>query len=93
MPMMKEILTNVGNVTMSDKKLRAGAIDTIGSIIIAVSDCDDKEQFAPGVHDITQLLAGALQQGLSDDDPQDEAIKNTLTQSAGFLQKDFAPYM
>jgi len=93
MPMMKEILSNVGNITMSDKKLRAKAIDTIGSIIIAVSDCDDKAQFAPGVHEITQVLANALQQGLRDDDPQDEAIKNTLTQSAGFLQKDFAPYM
>lgn len=53
MPMMKEILVNVGNVTMSDKKFRAKAIDTIGSIIIAVSDCDDKAQFAAGVHDIT----------------------------------------
>jgi len=28
---------------MEDKKLRAKTIDTIGSIIIAVSDCDDKD--------------------------------------------------
>jgi hypothetical protein len=32
----------VGGETMEDKKLRAKAIDTIGSMIIAVSDCEDK---------------------------------------------------
>ena len=53
MPMMSEILCNVGNITMSDKKLRAKAIDTIGSIIIAVSDCEDKTPFTQGVHQIT----------------------------------------
>ena len=31
-----------------------------------------------------------LHNGMSNDDPQDEAVKNTLTQCAGFLQKDFA---
>lgn len=69
MPMMKEILINVGNESMSDKKLRAKAIDTIGSIIIAVSDCDDKDPYNAGVHEITQVLANFLQQGLKDDDP------------------------
>ena len=53
MPMMSQILSNVGNVTMSDKKLRAKAIDTIGSIIIAVSDCEDKTPYTQGVHEIT----------------------------------------
>lgn len=87
LPMMNEILANVGSATMQDKKLRAKTIDTIGSMIIAVSDCDDKSPFEPGIHRITQTLAQQLQLGLSNDDPQDEAIKNTLTQSAGFLQK------
>lgn len=64
---------------MNDLKLRAKAIDTIGSIIIAVSDCEDKEPYTAGVREITQQLAVALSQGLKDDDPQDEAIKNTLT--------------
>ena len=45
MPMMKEILLNIGSSTMQDKKLRAKTIETIGSIIIAVSDCDDKTPF------------------------------------------------
>jgi hypothetical protein len=40
MPLMMQILQNVGNVEMQDKKLRAKTIDTVGSIIIAVSDCD-----------------------------------------------------
>jgi hypothetical protein len=30
---------------------------------------------------------------LPNDDPQDEAVKNTLTQCAGFLQKEFAQFM
>jgi hypothetical protein len=54
---------------MQDKKLRAKTIDTIGSIIIAVSDCDDKAPFEAGVHQVTRMLAEQLQQGLSDDDP------------------------
>ena len=61
MPMMKEILMNVGNETMQDTKLRAKAIDTIGSIFIAVSDCDDKSPFTAGVHEVTQVLATFLQ--------------------------------
>lgn len=54
---------------MNDLKLRAKAIDTIGSIIIAVSDCEDKEPYTAGVREITQQLAVALSQGLKDDDP------------------------
>lgn len=60
MPMMMEILQNIGSVTMQDKKLRAKTIDTIGSIIIAVSDCDDKTPFEQGIHQITQILAHQL---------------------------------
>jgi hypothetical protein len=36
---MVEILTHVASDSMPNKKLRAKTIDTIGSIIIAVSDC------------------------------------------------------
>ena len=37
MPLMTEVLTNVPMETMSQKKLRAKAIETIGSMIIAVA--------------------------------------------------------
>lgn len=93
MPMMQSILENIGTASMQEKKLRAKAIDTIGSIIIAVSDSDDKEPFMPGVKLVTEVLARMMQAGFSDDDPQDEAIKNTLTQSAAFLRQDFNPFM
>lgn len=49
MPLMTEILQNVGTENMQDKKLRAKTIDTIGSIIIAVSDCEDKDKFKGSV--------------------------------------------
>lgn len=81
MPMMMEILQ-----TVQDKKFRAKAIDTIGAIIIAVADCKDKTPFAASVKQITETLAQALHAGFSDDDPQDEAVKATLTECAGFLQ-------
>lgn len=60
MPMMKEILSNVNSASMQDRKLRAKAIDTIGSIIIAVSDCEDKAPYTAGVMEITDLLAKLL---------------------------------
>ena len=93
MPLMTEILQNVGSETMEDKKLRAKTIDTMGSIIIAVSDCDNKDVFKGSVIEVTSYLAQMLHNGMSNDDPQDEAVKNTLTQCAGFLQKDFAQFM
>jgi len=93
MPYMKEILNNVGSQTMPDKKLRAKAIDTIAAIIIAVGDCKDKSPFANDIKEITRVLAEALHAGFSDDDPQDESVKSCLTESAAFLQQDFAQYM
>jgi len=57
MPLMTEILQNVGCESMEDKKLRAKTIDTMGSIIIAVSDCDDKEVFKASVIQVTAYLA------------------------------------
>ena len=79
MPLMTEILQNVGSETMEDKKLRAKTIDTMGSIIIAVSDCDNKDVFKGSVIEVTSYLAQMLHSGMSNDDPQDEAVKNTLT--------------
>ena len=57
MPLMNEILQNVGSESMEDKKLRAKTIDCMGSIIIAVSDCDNKEVFKTSVVQVTDFLA------------------------------------
>ena len=78
---------------MEAKKLRAKAIQTIGSIITSVADNEDKEPFKANVLDITNHLASTLQNRLSDDDPQDEAIKDTLAQCAGFLGQEFTQFM
>ena len=77
--MLSEILKVVGFSSVNEKKLRAKTIDTIGSMLIAISDCEDKRQFTDGVCQITEYLAQLLSVGFNDDDPQDEAIKNTLT--------------
>jgi hypothetical protein len=45
---------------MQDKKLRAKTIDTIGSIIIAVTDSDKKLNFNASVVSITASLCTAL---------------------------------
>ena len=60
MPLMTEILQNVGSESMEDKKLRAKTIDCMGSIIIAVSDCDNKEVFKSSVVQVTDFLAQTL---------------------------------
>ena len=78
---------------MDAKKLRAKAINTIGSIITSVSENEDKEPFKANVLEITQHLATLLQSRLSDDDPQDESIKDTLAQCAGFLGTEFVQFM
>jgi len=75
---MINILTTVNGSTMDAKKLRARAITTIGSIITSVTDNEDKEPFKANVLEITQHLSTTIQGRLSDDDPQDEAIKDTL---------------
>ena len=78
---------------MDAKKLRAKAIASIGSIITAVADAEDTEPFKANVLEITQHLSSMVQAGLSDDDPQDESIKDTLAQCAGFLGTEFAAFM
>ncbi len=90
---MQEILQKVGMTTMSEKQLRAKAIDTIGSMIISVTDSDQKDQFKASVIAIADYLAKLIQSGLGDDDPQDTSAKDTLTQCAGFLGVEFAQFM
>ena len=90
---MVNLLTSVSADSMEAKQLRARAIQTIGSIVRSVTDCEDKEPFKANVLEITQHLSATLQGKLSDDDPQDEAIKDTLAQSAGFLGQEFVQFM
>ena len=92
-PIMVNLLTSTPADSMEAKKLRAKAITTIGSIITSISDSEDKEPFKANVLEITQHLATTIQGRLSDDDPQDEAIKDTLAQCAGFLGTDFTQFM
>lgn len=92
-PVLVNLLTTVNGDTMDAKKLRARAIQTIGSIINSVADNEDKTPFKANVLEITQHLATTLQGGLSDDDPQDEMIKDTLAQCASFLGKEFTQFM
>ena len=54
---------------MEGKKLRARTIETIGSVIISITNAVDKEPFKANVLEITQHLTTTLQGGLSDDDP------------------------
>lgn len=64
MPLMQEILQNVGMTTMAEKSLRAKAIDTIGSMIIAITDCEEKDTFKASVLQIAEYLAKLIQSGL-----------------------------
>ena len=81
--------------TQEAKKLRARAITTIGSIVTSVTadSSEEKEPFKANVLEITQHLATTLQSGLKEDDPQDEAIKDTLAQCAGFLGEEFVQFL
>ena len=91
-PMLTQLLTTVQPTTMEAKKFRAKVIETIGSIIISVTDAE-KEPFKPSVLEITQHLATTMQGGLADDDPQDESIKDCLCQCAGFLGQEFVQFV
>ena len=92
-PVMINILSTQNGTSMDAKKLRARAITTIGSIITSVTDNEDKEPFKANVVEISQHLSTTLQGRLADDDPQDEAIKDTLAQCAGFLGTEFVQFM
>lgn len=90
-PMMTEILTNIGMTSMPQKMLRAKAIGTIGFMIESVSEM--KSSFSSSVMEITNYLVNLLNSGLQTDDPQSLAIKETLTKIASFLKEDFSQYM
>ena len=92
-PIMVNLLTTVQATSQEAKTLRAKAIQTIGSIITSVADSEDKTPFKANVLEISQHLATTLQSRLADDDPQDEAIKETLAQCAGFLGTEFTQFM
>ena len=93
MPLMLEILENVGQASMPEKQLRAKAIDAVGSIISAVIDAEERDAFNSSIVKIAEYLSNLIAGGLSDDDPQDTAAKDTLTQCAGFLRVQFAQFM
>jgi hypothetical protein len=41
----------------------------MGSIISAVTDCEDKTPFKASVNSVAEYLSKLIQSGLSDDDP------------------------
>ena len=65
-------------------------IMTLGAIIRAVTNCEDTSPFKPTVLEITTHISNILHSKLAEDDPRDEAIKETLTECAGFLGVEFA---
>lgn len=60
-----------------------------------MTECDqeEKESFKTAVLEISNHLSSTLKAGLTDDDPQDEAIKTCLTLCAGFLEEEFGQFM
>src|SRR5436305_1277473 len=91
MGMMSEILNNIPMTSMSQKSLRAKAIETIGYLVEAVSE--EKETFGATVMETTNYLVNLLNSGLGNDDPQSLSIKESLTKIACFLKEDFSQYM
>lgn len=51
-PILVNLLTSTGAQSTEDKELRARTIETIGSIITAVSAADDKAPFQAAVVEI-----------------------------------------
>jgi hypothetical protein len=78
---------------MGNKTLRAKAIETVGEIFASITDCETADSFKDSVQAVTNVMVNMLKGGLSDDDPQDIAIKDTLVSCAGFLGEEFAAYM
>lgn len=79
--------------TVTEKQLLAKMIMALGSIIRAVTNCEDTEPFKPTVLEITTYISNLLASNLPEDDPRDEAIKEALTECAGFLGVEFAQFM
>lgn len=77
MPMMMQILTNVAMTNMSQMSLRAKTIEAMGFMISAVSE--ERETFKQNVVEIATFLVQLQNSGLTSDDPQANAIKETLS--------------
>ena len=72
--------------------LRARTIETMGYMIEAVAE--EKATFQSNVLEITNYLVNLLTSGqLSSEDPQIQAIKETLSKIGFFLKEDFHPFI
>lgn len=67
-------------------RLRARTIESMGFMIGSVSENKD---FMGTVQRVTEKLFKILNQGFSQDDPQELAVKDTLAKTAYYLQEDF----
>ena len=68
-PLMMQILNNVGTANMQQMTLRARTIEAMGYMIEAVAESPEKNTFTPAVLEITKILGGLLGSGLTNDDP------------------------
>lgn len=86
LPLMVKILNNVEGTTVQQKNLRARTIESMGSLIVSVSD---QKEFTESVKDVTAQLFALLGQPFDQDDPQEQAIKETIAKISYFLKEDF----
>lgn len=87
MPLMVKILTGVEAKTPAQRNLRARTIESMGTMIAAVSE---EERFKPTVQEVTEKLFSLLTAGDFDaSDPQELAIKDTIAKIAFYLGEDF----
>ena len=89
MPLMMQILDNIGTANMQQMTLRARTIETMGYMIAAVAE--EKEAFKDSVHQIARSLVLVLS-SVASDDPQGLAIKEAMSRIAYFLKEDFHAY-
>lgn len=91
MPLMMQILSNVGMANAQQQQLRARTIESVGYMIEAVAE--ERSTFFENVQSITQQLVSLLCSGqLSYEDPQNTAIKEALCKIAFFMKEEFHPY-
>jgi hypothetical protein len=87
MPLMVKILTGVEAKTPAQRNLRARTIESMGTMIAAVSE---EQRFKPTVQEVTEKLFSLLTAGDFDaSDPQELAIKDTIAKIAFYLGEDF----
>lgn len=76
---------------MQQMTLKARTIETLGYMIEAVAE--EKATFVGSIHEISNFIIALLKSGLSNEDPQITAIKETLCKIAFTLKEDFNVYM